>query len=148
MKHAVKNNLLVAFLACAMLVLGGCASQGPAYSSVESIPSDKGLIYIYRPSSFVGGGVYYDIHDGDTIVTTLRNGGYFPYFRDPGEVELWAKTESKSSVTLDLKAGDTLYVKGGVGVGFFVGRPSLTVVSNSTGESEIRECKLLEAGEH
>ena len=77
------------------------------------------------------------------MVTTLRNGGYYPYIRDPGEVEIWGKTESKSSVTLDLKPGDVKYVKGTVGVGFLVGRPSLTVVNNDVGAAEIKECKLL-----
>ena len=74
--------------------------------------------------------------------------GYFPYIRDPGEVELWAKTESRSSVTLDLKPGDIQYVKGEVGVGFLLGRPNLYIVDSATGSEEIKECKLLEAGEH
>ena len=69
---------------------------------------------------------------------------YIPYHADPGELELWAKTESTSSVTVDVKAGDTAYVRGSVGVGFFVGRPSLEMVDRSTGEREVRECKLLQ----
>ncbi len=146
MKHDTRGLLFNAIAAFALLALGGCSSTGPIYTSVESVPADKALVYIYRPNSFVGGGVYFDIHDGDTVVTTLRNGGYFPYIRDPGEVELWAKTESRSAVTLDLKPGDTQYVKGGVGVGFLVGRPSLTIVDAETGASEIKECKLLEPG--
>jgi hypothetical protein len=35
-------------------------------------------------------------------------------------------------------------VRGSVGVGFFVRRPSLEVVDRSTGEREIRDCKLLQ----
>jgi hypothetical protein len=58
-------------------------------------------------------------------------------------VEIWAKTESKSSVTLDLKPGDVKYVKGTLGVGFLVGRPNLTVVSNELGANEIKGCKLI-----
>ena len=63
--------------------------------------------------------------------------------RWPSEVELWAKTESKSSVTLDLKPGDVNYVKGTLSVGLLVGRPNLTVVSNEVGASEIQNCKLI-----
>ena len=148
MKDIFRNILLTVLAGFALLVLNGCATTGPAYTSVESVPADKALVYIYRKPSFVGGGVYFDIHDGDQVVTTLRNGGYFPYIRDPGEVELWAKTESRSSVTLDLKPGDIQYVKGEVGIGFLVGRPTLSVVDSATGAEEIKECKLLEAGEH
>ena len=127
-----------------LLLLGGCAAKGPIYSSAESVPTGKALVYIYRSPSFLGGGIFYDIHDGEQkVVTTLRNGGYYPYIRDPGEVEIWGKTESRSSVTLDLKSGDVKYVKGTVGVGFLVGRPSLTVVGNDVGAAEIKECKLL-----
>ena len=125
------------------LLLSSCASLGPTYQKTDKIPEGTGLVYLYRPSSFIGGGVSYDIKVGETVITTLYNGGYYPYFAKPGEVELWAKTESKSSVTLDVKAGQIYYLKGTVGVGFFVGRPHLMVVSTDVGESEIAECKLI-----
>jgi hypothetical protein len=50
-------------------------------------------------------------------------------------------------VTLDVKAGGVYYVKGTVGVGFFVGRPHLIVVPQSIGETEITECKLIPESE-
>lgn len=125
------------------LLLSGCASLGPVYQKPDRIPEDKGLVYLYRSSSFVGGGVSYDIKVGEIVITTLYNGGYYPYFAAPGEVELWAQTESKSSVTVDVKAGQTYYVKGTVGIGFIVGRPHLALVSTDVGEKEIVECKLI-----
>jgi len=125
------------------LLLSSCASLGPTYQKTDKIPEGTGLVYLYRPSSFIGGCVSYDIKVGETVITTLYNGGYYPYFAKPGEVELWAKTESKSSVTLDVKAGQIYYLKGTVGVGFFVGRPHLMVVSTDIGEREIAECKLI-----
>jgi hypothetical protein len=51
--------------------------------------------------------------------------------------------ESRSSVTLDVKTGQTYYIKGEVGVGFFVGRPHLMVVSPEITEKEIADCKLI-----
>lgn len=126
-----------------LLFFVSCASLGPVYQKVDKIPDGMGLVYIYRPSSFVGGGISPDIKVGETVVTTLYNGGYFPYFVEPGEVEFWAKTESKSAVTLDVKAEQTHYIKGTIGVGFFVGRPHLMVVSPDVGEKEIAGCKLI-----
>lgn len=126
-----------------LLLVGGCATLGPVYQRVATIPEGTGLVYIYRPSSFVGGGVAYDVKVGETVVTTLHNGGYYPYFVKPGEVEFWAKTESRSAVTLDVKAGEVYYVKGTVGVGFFIGRPHLMVIPPATAENEIAECKLI-----
>jgi hypothetical protein len=126
-----------------ILLATGCASLGPVYSKIDKIPDNTGLVYIYRPSSFIGGGVSYDVKDGDTVVTTLHNGGYYPYFSSPGEKEFWAKTEAKSSVTLDVKSGQTYYIKGEVGAGFFVGHPHLMVVAPEVGEKEIEDCKLI-----
>ena len=127
-----------------LALLSGCApSLGPVYQKAELAPNDKGLVYIYRPSSFVGGGVSYDVKVGEIPVTTLYNGGYYPYFSSPGEIEFWAKTESRSAVTLDVEAGETYFIKGTVGVGFLIGRPHLSVETNENGTLEIATCKLI-----
>jgi len=141
----MKNKFMRAFiLAASVLAISGCAATlGPQFEAVTAVPSGKALVYIYRTPKFAGGGVSYEIHHGDKIITRLSSGGYYPYITDPGEVEIWAKTESRASVTLNLKAGETKYVKGEVGMGFFVGRPKLQVVDNATGAEEITQCKLI-----
>ena len=119
----------------------------------------------------------YDVKAHDTVVTTLRNGGYYPYVVTPGQVELWARTASrqssyrhtsptperadvdllrlkhiddaaKSAVTIDVKAGQVYYVKGEAGIRYFVGRPRLRMVSREQGESEIKQCKLIPEETH
>lgn len=140
---AIRRLIITVMLIWAVLLVSGCATLGPQYSKVEQVPVDRGLVYIYRPASFVGGGVSYDVHANQDVVTTLYNGGYYPYLSKPGEMEFWASTESKSSITLDVKPGETYFVKGEVGVGFLVGRPHLMVVARETGEREITACKLI-----
>lgn len=135
--------VLSVIIAAGVVLMSGCATLGPIYTKVDTVPEGRGLVYVYRPSGFVGGGVAYDVKVGDNVVTTLHSGGYYPYFSAPGEVEFWAKTESRSAVTIDVKPGQVYYVKGTVGVGFFVGRPHLIVVPNEVGEKEIVACKLI-----
>lgn len=125
--------------------MSGCATNGPAFAKVDTIPPDKGLIYIYRPQAFQGGAVSYDVRVNDQVVTHLSNGGYCPYFAAPGEAQVSAKTEATSSVTLDVKAGQTYYIRGGVNVGFLVGRPHLMVMPGNVGAAEITDCKLIVA---
>jgi len=125
------------------LLITDCASLGPVYSKVDKIPDNRGLVYVYRPSSFFGGGFSFNVKTGETVITTLSNGEYYPYFSPLGEKEFWAQTESKSSVTLDVKAGETYYIKGELGVGFLVGRPHLMVVDPEIAEKEIVDCKLI-----
>lgn len=136
-------------MAVVLLGLVGCAASGPKYEVAAAPPTGQGLVYIYRPGKFMGGGAGFDVHTGtkeaDRAVTYLQNGGYFPFYTPPGEITLWGKTESSASVTLDVKAGETYYVKGSIGVGFIVGRPRLEVVDNATGAKEVKECKLLPA---
>jgi hypothetical protein len=131
------------FLSSFLLMTGCITTLGPTYSKVEKIPDNVGLIYFYRPSAFFSGGLSYDVKTGETVITTLKNGGYYPYFSPPGEKEFWAKTESKSSVTLDVKAGQTYYIKGEVGVGILVARPHLMVVAPEIAEKEIAACHLI-----
>jgi len=143
MKTINRSWLLIMVTVFGISLMSGCATSGPAFTKVESIPAGKGLVYIYRSPSFKGAAVSYDVNVKDKVATHLANGGYFPYFADLGENEVWAKTEAKSSVTIDVKPGQTYYVKGGVRMGFLVGRPDLTLEPADVGAAEIAECKLI-----
>lgn len=135
--------LPIAPTALVIMLLSGCATLGPKFEAAQDAPADKAVIYVYRESGFVGGGVAYMVRVNDADVSTLPAGGYFVYHATPGEVEFSAKTEARTSVTLDAKAGQTYYIKGTVGVGVFVGHPHLTVVANDVGAAEIAQCSLV-----
>jgi len=149
MKRLYCHSLFSLVFVIYLVLISGCSATGPVYKKVDTIPEGQALVYIYRPGKFMGGGVVFDVHSGniedETEIVELRSGGYFPYFTQPGELQLWAKTESTTSLTLDLKAGDLRYVRGTVGVGFLIGRPKLTEVDEQTGAAEIKECVLLTA---
>ena len=144
MRNSILRVLSLLVVLSTVFIVTGCApTLLQVYQRIETIPPNKAIVYIYRPSAFIGGGVYYDVKANSKVVTTLWNGGYYPYIADPGEIEFSAKTESTDSVTLDVKTGQAYYVKGTVGVGFLLGRPHLTVVSANIAEAEITECKLI-----
>jgi hypothetical protein len=126
-----------------ILLLSGCATLGPKFEAAPGTPADKAMIYVYRESGFVGGGASYMVRINDADISTLPAGGYFAYLSTPGEVEISARTEAKTSVTLDAKAGQTYYIKGTIGIGVFVGHPHLTVVANEVGAAEIAQCSLV-----
>jgi hypothetical protein len=130
-----------------VLWLGGCAAGGAAFQPVDRIPTEKALVYIYRPNSIVGGAIRYHVADGEIPVVYLIRGGYFPYFAEPGEHTFWARTESRSEVTTDLHPGETYYLRGRIGAGIAVGRPSLEFVEPSIGAKEVRKLKLLPPAE-
>ena len=134
------------FSASAILFLSGCGASGQQFSQFATPQPDKSIVYVYRPGSLFGSGVQYDIHvtnpsNPDVIAGELVNGSYLKIDIPEGENELWGQTESKASVTLDIKKGETYCVKGGVGIGFILGRPNLDIVDMNTCKIEIAETK-------
>jgi len=125
-----------------ILFLSGCSASGPAFKPYGEFSSEKGLVYIYRQAQFQGSAIAYTVKANGVAIGTLKNGGYLTYLADLGPVIFSAKTEAKAEVTIDIKAGETYYIKGDIGMGFFVGHPKLSVVHKITGESEIVHCKL------
>jgi uncharacterized protein YceK len=125
-----------------VVMLSGCATLGSAYTPDANAPKDKATVYVYRPSAFGGAAISYTVSVNGADVGSLPSGGYFVYYATPGETEFTAKTEARTSVTLDTKAGETYYVKGTLGMGVFVGHPHLTQVANDVGAKEIAGCKL------
>ena len=61
-----KSNFLKFALISCVLILTGCGATGPAYVAEPVMVggSDKALVYIYRPSSFQGSAISYDVHVG------------------------------------------------------------------------------------
>jgi hypothetical protein len=125
------------------LLSAGCATLGSAYTPDNNTPKDKATVYVYRPSAMGGGAISYTVAVNGADVSSLPSGGYFVYYAKPGENEISAKTEAKTSVTVDAKAGETYYVKGTIGMGVFVGHPHLLQVSGDVGSQEIVKCKLV-----
>jgi len=127
----------------ALLLLSVACASGPPFAPVPTTPPDKAIVYVYRTAQFVGDGVTYTVNAGGKPLVKLLPNGYIALLAEPRETEFSAETEATSSITLDLEAGQTYYLKGGIGVGFLVGHPKLTLVDATTGSSEIVNCKKL-----
>lgn len=60
----------------AIVFLTGCAATGPKFTSLESAGSNTSVVYIYRVSSFAGGGSYPKLTIDGADDLMLKNGGY------------------------------------------------------------------------
>lgn len=117
---------------------------GPVYSKVDKILDNTGLVYFYwLRDDFRDERVSLNIKTGETVITTLYHNGYHPYFSSPGELEFWVDNEKDSSVKIDVKPGQTYYIKAELVTGFFSRRPQLKVVDSEDAENEIAGCKLM-----
>jgi hypothetical protein len=54
---------------------------------------------------------------------------------------LWAKTEAKSEVPINVKKGRTYYLRCGISMGAFVGHPKLELMDNREGKLEFESFK-------
>jgi hypothetical protein len=97
---------------------------------------DHAIFYVYRPS---GSGflVNYDLHLDDSVICRVKN-NFKTIIRiyKEGRSHIWARTESKTEVPLNIKHGKEYYIRCGINMGFLLGRPSINLVDESVGEKE------------
>lgn len=137
--HSVRCMWL---LLIASLGLFGCAS-GPPFQPIASVPSDKAVIYVYRPAVMHGAVYSPGVTIGDNAPVALSNGGYFTTFVLPGDVLVSISNVGKRSLTISAIAGESYYIKGGT-VLMAGGFPALSVVSPEAASQEIKDCKLID----
>jgi hypothetical protein len=118
------------------------AASGPPFHAVAA-PKDMALVYIYRPDEERGRVVRYHVTGKQGPIVWLIRGGYYAHLARPGETEFWADTNEHASVTEQLVAGKTYYLKGTVEQGAWFGRPELVFESAETARREIEQCVLL-----
>ncbi|GHU69104.1 hypothetical protein FACS189413_07390 [Bacteroidia bacterium] len=100
------------------------------------IGADYALLHVYRQSG-LGMAVSYDVHLGDNVICRARNKWKetILIYQD-GLNTLWARTEAKSEIPIDIQFGKEYYIRCSVETGFFMGRPKLEIVDNRTGKAE------------
>jgi len=94
------------------------------------------VINVYRPSG-AGFLVGYNLNLGDSVICRVKDDfcQSIKIYKD-GYNTLWAKTEAKVEIPIKIEFGRTYYVRCGIDMGAFVGRPSLELVDSSTGKAE------------
>ena len=126
-----------------LLLLAACAS-GPQFSQMKSsLPvaaEGKGRILIYR-SAILGYAIQPSIKVNGEVVGSAKPQGFLYVDRPAGDYEISTATEVTRTLSLNLEAGQTRYVRLGVSFGFFVGHVYPELVDDSVGSAEIKECR-------
>lgn len=94
------------------------------------------MIHVYRNGG-AGPLVSYTVHIGEIELCKVRYKSKETIMvQIDGPNEIWAKTESKTSIPIDVEFGREYYVRCEVAMGLFIGRPKLTLVDRITGKAE------------
>jgi hypothetical protein len=139
-KPATTSNILKSLIAMTVgVMLSSCASVQTvsAPSKPDAPEAGKGLVTFYRESAFVGRGVSYKITEAGQPIGGLKNGSYFVHQASPGAHIYEAKTEATESISVSVETGKSYYIQGGVSMGAFVGRPTLSLADPSTAKSAL-----------
>jgi hypothetical protein len=93
------------------------------------------MIHIYRPNG-VGPLVGYDVYLGDSIICRARNNSRTSVkITKDGRNMLWAKTESRVEIPINIQFGNEYYLRCGLTMGALVGRPTLTIMDSGSGRA-------------
>ncbi len=102
---------------------------------------DYALLHVYRYGG-AGAAVGYDLYLGDSVICRVRNNSRQSIrINKDGLNTLWAKTESKVEVPINVQFGNEYYLRCGMTIGAFIGRPVMQLVDSSTGKAEFESIK-------
>lgn len=98
-------------------------------------------LFVYRPGG-AGALVGYDLYLGDSVICRVKNNSKQEIkITKKGMNTIWAKTEAKTEVPIDIEYGREYYLRCTIGIGVMVGRPQLQLVDRMQGKSEYDKIK-------
>jgi hypothetical protein len=111
----------------------------------EKNDPEKGTVIFYRTRSAKGSAIGLNITGGDTgMVGVLKNGSKIVKEMPVGEFTFVVNSPSiagQDSVTIDVEAGKTYYVKGEAKWGWPAARPGFTLMDEKKGKAESDKTK-------
>ena len=133
-----------------LLMFTGCASNvQPALQSKQNTSKqfitykNASNIYLYRSSSFVGGGLNFLAMSDGKYVGRTGGGTYLNWKVKPGKHIIQSNgLESTASITINAQAGKNYYIHEAAGLGFLAGRPILKLSSEAKAKKSIKGLKL------
>lgn len=102
-------------------LLSACTITGPTFTPLDNVGSQRGVIYVYRPSNYDMGLMSALISLDGKPVASLENGGYVAVPVTPGEHTVTQKWKAgilgnadlegdTTAVVIDVKSSDASYI--------------------------------------
>ncbi len=125
-----------------LLTAALCFAQEPAAAPTASDTKQaQATVYIYRYKQFVGAALQPSVYCDDLQLARMDNGRYFAVRIDPGK-HTFHSNDPQSGVAMDLKAGQSYFIRVEIATGLMKGHGRLTLMSPEQGSYELKSSKL------
>lgn len=137
----------LASLTALALLAGACASVPMAPPEADRLAKEfkptpgKANLYVFRDESFGGAIKMSVVLDGRLLGDTAKRTYLFTPV-EPGKHTLVSKTENDSTLELDAKPGENLFVWQEVKMGVWAARSSLQLVPAANAKPRVEQCSL------
>src|SRR5688572_21753482 len=135
-----KNGATFALLACALTLCQSVFSQEAAVTPADQ--TGKARVFFYRYKQFTGSALEPSVYCDDVQLARMDNGRYFVAVLEPGQ-HTFRSSDKQSGVRVDVKPGETYYIRVELATGFFKGHGRLILVPKEQGEFEMGKLKPL-----
>jgi hypothetical protein len=126
--------------------LAGCAETKYRSDAMPPLAANQARIVFFRNSSFVGATLQTGILYDGSVVGNSKPGTYFYIDTTPGAHDISTTGDVNSHLGLSLEAGETRYVKTGMGLGQFAGRIEPEAVNSNRALRELPELTFAPSG--
>lgn len=150
----MKNFISSAVALFLVALVSGCttlpspekmAAELEGYSLPKQNETSNSLIYVVRPSSvgtLVRFNVFLDDKNDNSEMGYTRGSQYIYFFAEPGQHTIFSKAENWAEVIVDVKAGETVFLKQDASMGIVMARNNLGIVSDLEGKYHIKNSSL------
>jgi len=129
-----------------LILLAGCAETRYRSEAMPPVAANQARIVFFRNTSFVGADLQTGIMYDGAVVGNSKPGSYFYIDTTPGTHDVSTTGDPNSHLELTLTAGETSYVKTGMGLGQFAGRIEPELVSAGRAQNELPELSFAPSG--
>lgn len=115
------------------------------YKLPKAAVADKGLVYVVRPSNaatLVRFNVFLDDQEAESEMGYNRGNQYIYFYVSPRSHVISSKAENWADMPVTVKAGEVIYLKQEVDVGFVMARNNLKVLNDVEGRYRIKDADI------
>ena len=114
----------------------------PVVAGTTAASAEEAIVFIYRPSKYVGKALEPSVFVDETELARMDNGRYFALRLKPGK-HIVHMTNDQKGYAIDMGPGQTYYFRIGLEMGMWKGQGKITLDDRERAVEEMKKLKFL-----